>query len=281
MIWLLEGLRLLARSRSRSLLLMLCWTLALALAVAAGWGWSNSPQLRQALTRRVPAECYLAGADTPVLARVRSALQVGSTLEWAGLLDADQAAGEFRDGFGVDVVELLGENPFPPTVLLRVRADADTAELDRDLGTLRQVEGVTGTYVDRRLLGDLGRQLRRLGRMILAAGILLSALTLALLAVSARSLLRAWRGEAVLLALHGARPWELALPPATALALPAGLALGAALGLVRALQDWLAGLGWATRLVVLSWPLALGALLPLALGVFLIFRRMCRLTVAA
>ena len=276
MIWLLEGLRLLARSRSRSLLLMLCWTLALALAVAAGWGWSNSPQLRQALTRRVPAECYLASVDAPVLARVHSALQAGSTLEWAGLLDAGQAAGEFRDGFGVDVVELLGENPFPPTVLLRVRAGADTAELDRDLGTLRQVEGVTGTYVDRRLLGDLGRQLRRLGRLILAAGALLSALTLALLAAAVRGLLRVWQAEASMLVLHGARPWQVALPPAVALTIPALAVAVVALALPQTLTVLVSHLDLPAGGIA-AWPLVSGVVAPLLAAWWYINRHASRL----
>jgi cell division protein FtsX len=264
MIWLLEGLRLLGRSRARSLLLVLCWTLALTLAGLAGWAWRGSPQLRAALTRRVPAECYLADDGAATLAGVRAALAAGRGLEWAGLLDAGQAAGEFRAGFGVDVVELLGENPFPPTVLLRVRPEAGPAQLERELAALRRVPGVTGVYLDQRLLGELGRQLRRAGWLLLGTGALLALLTLGLLALAMRGLWREWQGVARLLALHGARPWQLAVPPLVALFGTALVAAALSWVLAGVLSNLMARLGLAG--ISQGWTLFVGAILPTLLS---------------
>jgi hypothetical protein len=272
MIWLLEGLRLLLRSRSRSALLVLCWSLTLLAAGALGWVLGNSRQFRSALAGRVPAECYLDQEDEGVREAVRRVLAAGTALEWAGYLDRAAAAAEFEAGFGVDVRALLGENPFPPTVLLRVRPEASAAELERHLGQLEELPGVSGTHVDRQLLGDLGRQMRRLGIIVLGAGLLLAALTAGLLAAAVRSLDRAFQGEAALLVRQGARPWQLFLPPATALVLPAAATALVALALLRFLG------GLADRLdlpAAGSAPgsLASGIALPLALGLLHLARR--------
>ncbi len=277
MIWWTEALGLLARSRSRSLLLVLVWTLTLTLCGALGWTWRNSPRLREAWTSRVPAECYLEQADAPTLAAVRRTLANSRTLDWAGLLDPAQAAAEFHSGFDLDVVELLGENPFPTTVLLRVRPAAELAQLDRDLAALDALPGVSGVHVERELLGELGTGLRRAGRAALAVLALFILLTAALLAAALRSLQRAWAAEARLLAQQGVTPFTLCQPVLLALALPALLAAGLA-RLPLVLLEWLPGrLGLPGALPAPVWPLWLGALLPLAAGGLILWRRMRRL----
>ncbi|MFA7332231.1 MAG: hypothetical protein WC326_14270 [Candidatus Delongbacteria bacterium] len=277
MIWWTEALGLLARSRSRSLLLVLVWTLTLTLCGALGWAWRNSPRLREAWTSRVPAECYLEQADAPTLDGVRRTLAGSRTLEWAGLLDPAQAAAEFRSGFDLDVVELLGENPFPTTVLLRVRPAAELAQLDRDLAALDALPGVSGVHVERELLGELGAGLRRAGRAALVLLLLISALTAALLAAALRSLRRAWRGEAVLLAFQGVRAGPLARPLLIALALPALAALLISWLLLAGLQRLPARLGLSGAVEAPLWPLLLGVALPLVVASGFVLRRMGRL----
>lgn len=221
MIWFLEGLGLMRRNLSRGALLALCWTLALLVAGLLGWALENSLRLREALVERVPAEVYLAPEDGAAASRVLDELSRCRSLRLAGLLGREEAAAEFQQGFGVDVVELLGENPFPLTVLLKVRADADPLLLERELARLRQLPGVDGVHVDRALLGNLGLRLRQAGRAGMGLGLLLALLTVALLAAAVRSIARSWQAEARLLALQGARPLQVLLPPAVALLLPA------------------------------------------------------------
>jgi len=271
MIWLLEGLGLLRRSLSRTVLLVLCWTLALLVGGVLGWALEHSLQLREALVGRVPAEIYLKADDARAPARVMEELSRCQTLRLAGMLGREAAAREFQQGFGVDVVELLGENPFPPTVLLKVKADAAPDQLERELIRLRKVPGVEGVHVDRALLGSLGDQLRRMGRLAVGVGLLLALLTLGLLAAAVRSLTRSWHDVARLLALQGARPRHLALPPAVALLLPALLSLALAQGGQLALREA------ATRLDLPSIQLAPllvgGGALPLVMALFLVWHR--------
>jgi cell division protein FtsX len=270
MIWWREALGLLGRSRSRTLLLALCWTLALALAGALGWLWRNSSAVRESWTRRVPAECYLESADPALQERVRELLATTSSLRWAGLVPAEQAADEFREGFGLDVPALLGENPFPPTVRLEVRPDAPLEEVDRDLARLAHAPGVSGVFVERELLGQVGDTLRRAGRAALAVLVLLSGLTLLLLVSALRSLQRSWAGEAALLAVQGARPWQLALPVWLALAMPAAVAWGLSWGALSVIAGLLQQVGWKVDSVEHSWPLWVGTAVPLACATLLI-----------
>jgi len=197
----------------------------------------------------------------------------GRSLEFAGLLQPAAAAEEFRQGFDLDVVELLGENPFPPTVLLRVKPDVSLARLDAELATLAAVPGVTGVHVECELLGEVGGALRRAARVALAITSLLGLLTLALLVAAIRSLRRAWGGEAALLDLQGARPGQLALPVLLALLLPAlaaaALAQAGLLGL-----DWLArDLGLGDLRPAPVWPLWVGGALPLLAAWLILLRR--------
>lgn len=277
MIWLWEALGLLVRSRSRTLLLVLCWTLALSLSGVMGWAWRNSPRLRDAWTRRVPAECYLERPTAATLDMLRRSLAESPSLEWAGVLDPERAAAEFRAGFDLDVVELLGENPFPTTVLLRVRPQAGLPQLDRDVAELKLLPGVSGVHVERELLGELGAGLRRAGQVALAAFLLFALLTAGLLAAALRSLQRGWRDEARLLALQGVSPGTLALPLLLALALPALLAAGLARLLLVLLEQLPGRLGLPEMLPAPFWPIWLGALLPLAVGGLILLRRMRRL----
>lgn len=241
MIWWREALGLLGRSRSRALLLALCWMLALLLAGALGWLWRNSSAVRESWTRRVPAECYLESADPGMQRRVRDLLERSGSLRWDGLVPAEQAAAEFRQGFDLDVPALLGENPFPPTVRLEVRPGATLAEVDRDLARLAAEPGVSGVFVERELLGQVGDTLRRAGRAALAVLALVSGLTLLLLVSALRSLQRSWAGEAALLAVQGARPWQLALPVWLALAVPVGVA---GFGVWGIFEVWSAMAAW-------------------------------------
>ncbi len=272
MIWWLEGLGLMRRNLSRSLLLIMCWTLALLVAGLLGWAMENSLQLREALMGRVPAEVYVKPGDGAAAARVLDEVSRCRTLRLAGLLGTEAAAAEFRQGFGVDVVELLGENPFPVTVLLKVKASASPREVDGDMARLRRVPGVEGVHLDRALLGSLGTRLRQAGRAGLGVGLLLALLTVALLAAAVRSLARAWEGEARLLTLQGARTIHVVLPPAVALLLPALLSLGLAHAGHVALDSLLrgAGLPQASMLPVMFG----GGLLPLLLALVLLKTRM-------
>jgi len=262
-IWVREGLRLLARSPMRSVLLVLCWSLTLLLAGALGWGLRHSNQFRAALTGRVPAECYLAGEGGTADAAVRRFLEGSRTLAYTGRLSRAEAAAEFAAGFGVDVVALLGENPFPPTVLMRVRPGADPARLDEELARLAAVPGVEGVHVDRQLLGEVGRQLARMGRVLVAAAAVLALFTAALLAAAVRGLQRAYRAEAQLLVYEGARPWQLTLPPLVALLLPAMLTVLLVLTMSRAMFSTLQWIGLGDHLLH-TWPLLLGVCLPVA-----------------
>lgn len=272
MIWWLEALGLLARSRSRTLLLVLCWTLALTLSGALGWAWRNSPALREAWTRRVPAECYLERADGGTLDGLRTQLSRSRSLEWAGLLSPERAAEEFRAGFELDVVALLGENPFPATVLLRVRPDATLESLDRDLVELRALPGISGVHVERELLGELGQGLRRAGLVALGVLTLFILLTAALLAAALRSLQRAWAGEARLLTLQGAGASTLVLPIFLALSLPALAAVGVSWLLLGLLAELPLRVGLTTQGPP-WWPVLTGGLLPLAVGLLVLVQQ--------
>lgn len=276
MIWWWEALGLLGRSRSRALLLALCWMLALVLAGALGWLWRNSSAVRESWTRRVPAECYLESAEPALQERVRGVLASCGSLRWAGLVPVEQAAEEFRQGFGLDVPALLGENPFPPTLRLDVRPGAELAEVDRDLQRLAATPGVSGVFVERELLGQVGDTLRRAGRAALAVLALLSGLTLLLLVSALRSLQRSWAGEAALLAVQGARTWQRALPVWLALALPAALAWGLAQGMLSGIV-WLAlQAGLATDMQGDGSFLLLGLLIPLAMAALAVVRGAAR-----
>lgn len=273
MIWWREALGLLARSRSRALLLALCWMLALVLAGALGWLWRNSSAVRESWTRRVPAECYLVSGDPALQRQVRDLLERSASLRWEGLVPAEQAAAEFREGFGLDVPALLGENPFPPTVRLQVRPGATLEEVDRDVARLAALPGVEGVHVERELLGQVGDTLRRAGRVALAVLILLAGLTLLLLVSALRSLQRSWAGEAALLAVQGARPWQLALPVWLALAAPAAVAWGLAVGVLAVIVEYTHLFGWSIVHHASHWPLWLGILVPMVCATYAIYRR--------
>lgn len=224
MIWFREGLRLLAASRLRSLALFLVWFLLFSLIQLLEWSWANSGELRRSWQNRLIVELYLTeGAEPEAL---RAAAEEGGVFQWNGMLAQQQAAEEFEASFGMDVLELLGRNPFPRTALLTLDPGRSREEWAPRLDELSSRPDVAGLWADPLLLRQGGRGLRAFMATALGTLILLLLLAAFLMRAMWRGVERSWKETGGLLELSGAPRLRRRLPPALALTLPA---LGAAM----------------------------------------------------
>ncbi len=222
MIWLKEGFRLLGQSGLRAILLMIVTTMLMLLARVTEWAWLNSSDLRRAWQENLIVELYLTvNADVEV---IEERVGIGRAFAWEGLLNESTAAEEFEAGFGLNIVELLGHNPFPRTVRLSLKPEGSRDTWEAELDALSHLPGVESVYADPLLLRAGGRGLRfALGGSILIL-LLLLGLSLVVLRALGRSIERRWRDTALLLDLQGCQPLLARVPPAIAICLPTVLA---------------------------------------------------------
>ncbi len=222
MIWLKEGFRLLGQSGLRAILLIVVTTVLMLLARVTEWAWLNSRELRRAWQENLIVELYLTGSAE--VEAIEELVSAGRAFDWDGLLNEATAAEEFEEGFGLDVVELLGHNPFPRTVRLSLKPEGSRDTWEAELEALSNLPGVESVYADPLLLQAGGRGLRlALGGSILLLFLLLG-LSLVVLRALGRSIERRWRDTALLLDLQGCQPLLARVPPAMAISLPIVLA---------------------------------------------------------
>ncbi|MCA9784614.1 MAG: permease-like cell division protein FtsX [Candidatus Cloacimonetes bacterium] len=208
-----EALRITRRSRTSSGLLMLGmglgWLLLFQLLLLVG----SSHQLMSGAFRQVPADIYL-HPDVSEAERLALHSLVDSLdqLEWRALVSPEEAAAQFREAFGQDPQALLGENPFPWSVELRLPLGGELERMEAQLDWLGTQPAVEEVRYSRGLLERVGERLQSLALWLAASLVLLLALNAILLRLAWRSMLRNWSRELRVMALLGASPARIRAP---------------------------------------------------------------------
>ncbi len=258
----LEALRILARSKVRALLLLcasgLFWFVVCQLLLL----WGSSGSLSSGVFRQVPADLYLFRDTEPAdLERLRATVDSLSEIEWGRLITPQDAAADFLRAFGEDPEELLGENPFPMSVELRLRLGGDRPRMEEQLRFLAFQPAVEELQYSRGLLDKVSGRLRQGTFILLALLLLLLVGVLLLQRMAWASQLRAWRPEMETLARLGAPPAEIRRP-LLLLAVIQGLVPAlAALACSLALVGLAAGIGLPLRAPLSLWWILLPAAL--------------------
>ncbi len=210
MIWLKEGFRLLFSSGTRAIVLVGAWLLLFSLACILSWAWNNSAKIKRFWQDQQVVELYLKPGVQPasMLALVDS-LEI---FEWDGVLNPEEASLEFESAFGLRVGELLGYNPFPITVLLRLKPEADEQRWVNARIVLAKQPRLAGFYADPLLFNQLAGKFRLLLFVLSSVFLLVLALNLLLLRSLYRSISRNWLPVRGVLILAGAPPLVQLLP---------------------------------------------------------------------
>jgi cell division protein FtsX len=225
-----EVLRILRKSRTSAGLLMLgmglFWVLLFELLLLTG----SSSLLMSGAFRQVPADLYLtADADEAARTRLKVVIDSLDQLEFSRLVSPAEAAVEFRQAFDQDPVSLLGENPFPWSIEVRLPLGGDLARMNAQLEWLGKHPAVEEVHTSGNLLERVALRLQAVATWLTASLGVLLAINALLLKLAWRSILRHWSREMRVMALLGASPARIRLP----------LLLTAALqGLLPALVAW-------------------------------------------
>jgi cell division protein FtsX len=255
-----EVLRILRRSRTSAGLLMLgmglFWVLLFELLLLTG----SSRLLMSGAFRQVPADVYLTAQAGPE-DRARLSFLVDSLdqLEWSRLVSPEAAAVEFREAFDQDPVALLGENPFPWSIEVRLPLGGDLERMKAQLEWLGSHPAVEEVHTSGSLLERVALRVRLLATWLTGSLLAILGINALLLKLAWRSILRHWSREMRVMALLGASPSRIRAP----------LLLTAALqGLLPALAAWglcLFQLAFLARFgLPLTSPVPLWSLLPLS-----------------
>jgi cell division transport system permease protein len=264
-----EGLRVLGRSRARSALLALLLLAAGVLVTLAVLVAANSRLTGSVWLQRLPVDVLLSETGEALdEAAWRARVARLPNLGWGRLLSREQAAAEFAQAFGRPLEDLIGENPFPAVLELRLRPDAAPEDLALDLSTLASWPEVSEAAFDAELMLRLAARLRLVGRVLAGGAAVLLLAALLLVGRGLASQLSAWSPEMRLLAVCGASPGQLRAPLLVAAALlgvvpllavpPMLAAAGFAAGLLQLplrvpLALWLLPLWGALILLLLAW----------------------------
>lgn len=261
-----EGLRLLGRSRSRTVLLVLLLGLAGFLLAQTVLVAANSRLALGVWLRRLPVDVLLSESGEALDEAVwRERIDGLPTLDWGRRLSREQASAEFAEAFGRPLEELVGENPFPAALELRLKADADPGAVEADLATLESWPEVADAAYDAELGARLAERLRALGLGLGGGALGLLLISLLLVRRGLASQLAAWAPEMRLLALAGAPPARLRAPVLVAAALLGAAPMAAVLAALL-VEGWLAAwIGLPFRAPLALWLLPLWGALALPL----------------
>lgn len=255
-----EVLHILRRSRTSAGLLMLgmglFWVLLFELLLLSG----SSRLLMSGAFRQVPADLYLtATAGEGDRKRISALVDSLDQLEWSRLVSPEAAAVEFREAFGQDPVALLGENPFPWSIEVRLPLGGDLQRMQAQLDWLAADPAVEEVRTSGSLLDRVARRLRLVATWLSGSLLAILGINALLLKLAWRSILRHWSREMRVMALLGASPARIRAPLLVTAALQGLLPALAAWGLCRFQLAFLARFG-----LELTSPVPLWTLLPLS-----------------
>jgi cell division protein FtsX len=158
---------------------------------------------------QVPVEIYLE-PNSPELEALLARIDTVPELDLMEILSADDAAQSFNEDFGLEVEELLGENPFPLTLRCKLTAGSNRLDAPRIVENL--TKGRADYFVDVELFEGIGQRARGL-LIALCLGIGLAfLLLLVMLRLGTKAERSAYRLERALLKESGATSWQTMLP---------------------------------------------------------------------
>lgn len=106
-------------------------------------------------------------AEDAQMAAAESYLAADPTIEWVQITSAEEALAEFKSYSGLDdALDLLEHNPLPASLVARLVANAEAADVVRLADTVTTLEGVAEVVVEKtwlERLNDLSTIISRLG----------------------------------------------------------------------------------------------------------------------
>lgn len=228
------------------LLTLVSLTITLALGALTAEGVLMLQRWQRSALERFEIEAFL--RPDIAVARAEAALDAAGRIPHvAGVrfVTRDDAAERFREQFGGDILDLLGYNPLPPSLIVTLSGKLTPGELWRLVAkALEEIDGVEDVVYQGELLGEVEKLFDRAGRtlLLLIGGVL--GLSLLFTGLTVAAAIRA-RGEfiQILLLCGGSR--MMARGPFIALGGYYGAVAGVAGGLLATLTLWVATLGWA------------------------------------
>ncbi|MFH0765096.1 MAG: permease-like cell division protein FtsX [Calditrichota bacterium] len=216
------------------LLSLLSLTILLTLVGLAARGYLVIESWRAGMLGRFEIEAFL----NPDISEAQVQRMTGSIRQWQEVqtvtyISQAAAAERFRQLFDRDVIDLLGANPLPPSLILTLKKSADPASAwERIANSLKKISGVEEVVYQGEMLADLNRFFRSAWRTAAGAtaGVLFFSFFFTILTVAGQ--IKSREEFIRVVVLSGGRRW-LAQGPFVLMGVYYGLLSGLmALGLV-------------------------------------------------
>ncbi|MCS6988053.1 MAG: permease-like cell division protein FtsX [Chloroherpetonaceae bacterium] len=148
----------------------------------------NASRVLSEIRSRVEVEFFLSESLKEKDARALAAsLRNETPVQTAIYVSRDSAAQIFKAEFGEDIVSILGSNPLPPSIKVRLKSDYATLDsLERFVASVKGREGVVEARYNREFLAGLDRNARVLFFVAVGVGLLLSLASIALVSNAIR-----------------------------------------------------------------------------------------------
>ncbi len=148
----------------------------------------NASRVLSEIRSRVEVEFFLSQSlkekDAKQLA---NALQNNPSVQAATYISRDSAAQIFKTEFGEDIVAILGTNPLPASIKVRLKSDYATLDsLETFVAEVKNRNGILEARYNKEFLAGLDRNARILFYITCAIGVLISVAAVALISNTIR-----------------------------------------------------------------------------------------------
>lgn len=148
----------------------------------------NASRVLSEIRSRVEVEFFLSQSLKEKEAKaLATSLQSESSVQTATYISRDSAAQIFKSEFGEDVVAILGTNPLPASIKVRLKSDYTTLDsLEIFVAEVKNRNGILEVRYNREFLAGLDRNARILFYITCAIGLLISVAAVALISNTIR-----------------------------------------------------------------------------------------------
>ncbi len=148
----------------------------------------NASRVLSEIRSRVEVEFFLSQSLKEKDAkRLATSLQNETSVQMAMYISPDSAAQIFKSEFGEDVVAILGTNPLPASIKVRLKSDYATLDsLEKFVAEVKTRNGILEARYNKEFLAGLDRNARILFYVTCGIGILISVAAIALISNTIR-----------------------------------------------------------------------------------------------